>query len=227
MDWPKNFFVLLKDIGQLASTGDYGGVGKQYGELYRALFRNRAVTPSACAEFLRVAFLDFAMDHYGGALIDKNLDEETIDTDNRRSLSQAECAGRARLHQSTATRLHKTLQLSSNPLVKGLTRASIGNKKRTDTCRRRHPGMILDMVRRGSKLGMLVLVDWQIADGAGPAFHREYIPLTDIERPKQLGMVELMRRCAERKIRILLLPITGRGLQPIIRTRERKDFGGT
>jgi hypothetical protein len=48
MDWPKNFSVLLKDIGQQASSGDYVGVGKQYGDIYRALFRNPAITPSTC-----------------------------------------------------------------------------------------------------------------------------------------------------------------------------------
>ena len=217
MDWPKNFFVLLKDIGQKASAGEYGGVGKQYGDIYRALFRNRAIAPSACADFLRVAFLDFAMDHCGRAFVDDNSSEETIDTDNRRFLSQAEFAERARLHQKTAIRLLKTLKLSSKPVAKGSTRASLAHKKRTDIRRRRRdPGMILDMVRYGSKLGRLDLVDLQIADGSGAAFRREYISLTAIAEAEQISTVELMRLCAERNVRVLLLPVSRQGLQPII-----------
>jgi TniQ len=49
MDWPKNFFVLLKDIGQEASTGEYGRVGKHYLSIYRALFRNRAIGSTQCS----------------------------------------------------------------------------------------------------------------------------------------------------------------------------------
>ena len=157
--------------------------------------------------------------------MDDNSTKEEIDTDNRRFLSQAEFVERAQLHRRTATRLLKSLRLSSKPMAKNQTRVSFGDKKRAAICsRRRDPGMILDMVRRGSEFGWLVLVDWQIADGAGPAFHREYTLLTAIAAAEQISSVELMRRCAERKMRILLLPITGRGLQPIIRTRDPERF---
>jgi hypothetical protein len=221
MDWPKNFFVLLKDIGQPASTGDYGGVGKQYVDIYRALFRNRAVTPAACTDFLRVAFLDFSMDHCGRAFIDDSSTAETIDAYNRRFLSQAEFAERARLHQKTAIRLLKTLKLSSKPAAKGPTRASLAHKKRPDIrCQRRDPGMILDMVRQGSKFGRLDLVDLQIADGSGTGFCHKYISLATIAEAEQISTIELMRLCAERNVRILLLPITGQGLQPIIRAMD-------
>jgi hypothetical protein len=52
MDWPNNLFTLLNDIGQQASAGDHGGVGKQPEDIHRALFRNRAIAPSACVDFL-------------------------------------------------------------------------------------------------------------------------------------------------------------------------------
>jgi hypothetical protein len=87
--------------------------------------------------------------------------------------------------------------------------------------RRRDPGMILDMVRHGSKLGRVNLVDLQIADGSGAAFRREYIYLTVIAEAEQMSTVELMRRCAEHNVRILLLPITRQGLQPIIRATDQ------
>ena len=85
--------------------------------------------------------------------------------------------------------------------------------------------MILDMVRHGSKLGRVNLVDLQIADGSGAAFRREYISLTAIAEAEQISTVELMRRCAERNVRILLLPITRQGLQPIIRATDRGRLG--
>jgi hypothetical protein len=77
------------------------------------------------------------------------------------------------------------------------------------------------MVRHGSKLGRLYLVDLQIADGAGALFRREYIPLTTIAVAEQMSTFELMRRCAERNVRVLLLPITKQGLQPIIRATNQ------
>jgi hypothetical protein len=222
MDWPKNFFVLLKDIGQNASAGEYGGVGKEYGDIHRALFRNRAITPSACSDFLRVAFLDFAMGHWRLPLVDDKSCEETIDTDNRRLLSQAEFAERARLHQKTAIRLLKTFKLSSKPVANGSTRATFAHKRRTDIRRRRSdPGMILDMVRYGFKLGRLDLVDLQIADGSGAVFRREYISLTAVAEAEQISTVELLRLCAERNVRVLLLPVSRQGLQPIIRVIDQ------
>jgi hypothetical protein len=220
-DWPKNFFVLLKDIGQQASAGEYGGVGKQYGGIYRALFRNRAITPTACVDFLRVAFLDYAMDCFEPASVSDD-SSDSLGPERQRFLTDAEYAERARLNQKTATRLLKTLQQSSKPIAKGPTSASFADKTRTDICRRHDPGMILDMVRHGSKLGRLYLVDLQIADGAGALFRREYIPLTTIAVAEQMSTVELMRRCAERNVRVLLLPITKQGLQPIIRATNQR-----
>jgi hypothetical protein len=81
------------------------------------------------------------------------------------------------------------------------------------------------MVRRGCKLGRVNLVDLQIADGSGAAFRREYIYLTVIAEAEQMSTVELMRRCAERDVRVLLLPVTRQGLQPIIRATDQGRLG--
>ena len=81
--------------------------------------------------------------------------------------------------------------------------------------------VLSDMVRHGSKLGSVNLVDLQIADGNGAAFRREYVCLTVIAQAERMGAVELMRRCSERNVRILLLPIMGQGLQPIIRATDQ------
>ena len=81
--------------------------------------------------------------------------------------------------------------------------------------------VLSDTVRHGSKLGSVNLVDLQIADGSGAAFRREYVYLTVIAQAEQTSTVELMRRCSERNVRILLLPITRQGLQPIIRATDQ------
>jgi hypothetical protein len=220
MDWPNNFFVLLKDIGQHASTSEYGRVGKQYVSIYRAVCRNRAIGSTECTDFLRVAFLDFAMGCFEPASMSDD-SSDSLDPECRRFLTDAEFAARVVLHQRTATSLLKTLKLSSKLVAKGPTRASFANKKRADIRRRRDPGMILDMVRHGSKLGRLNLVDLQIADGAGALFRREYVLLTTIAAAEQICPVELMRRCAGRNVRVLLLPIAKQGLQPIIRATDQ------
>jgi hypothetical protein len=216
LDWPKSFFVLLKDIGQQASTGEYGRVGKQHLSIYRALFRNRAIGSTQCTDFLRVAFLDFALDYHehGSA---RGGSSDSLSPECQRFLTDAEFGARAELHQKTATRLLKTFRPTSKSIAKSPRNVSFANKKGTDIYRRRRdPGMILDMVRHGSKLGRVNLVDLHIADGAGPLFHRKYIPLSTIADVDQRSTIELMRRCAERNVRVLLLPITKQGLQPII-----------
>jgi hypothetical protein len=220
-DWPKNFILLLKGIGPTGLAGEYGRVGKQYGGIYRALFRNKAVSLTKYTDFLRVAFLDFAMDCFEPAS-EHDDSRDSLGPARQRFLTDAEFAERARLHQKTATRLLKTFKLSSKPIAKSPRNASFANKKRTDICRRRRdPGMILDMVRHGSRLGRVNLVDLRIADGAGALFRREFIPLTTIAAAEQISTVELMRRCAERNVRVLLVPITRQGLQPIIRATDQ------
>lgn len=86
--------------------------------------------------------------------------------------------------------------------------------------RRREPGMILDMVRHGFKLGRLDLVDLQIADGGGAAFRREYVSLTVIAEAEQRNTVELMRRdvCA------FWTRWIGLGINPL---SDAEEFGGT
>jgi hypothetical protein len=119
----------------------------------------------------------------------------------------------------------KTLKLSSKS-VKGPTRACFAHQNRTDIRRRhRNRGMILDMVRQGSKLGRLDLVDLQIADGSGAAFRREYMSLTALAEAEQISTVELLRRCAARDVRVLLLPVRRQGLQPMIRATDQGRLG--
>ena len=63
VEWPKNFIALLEDIGRQLPAEISGGVGKQFGAIYWGLLRNKAMGDPKQTEFLRVAFLDFAMNH--------------------------------------------------------------------------------------------------------------------------------------------------------------------
>jgi len=220
-DWPNNFFVLLKDIGEQGSVGEYGGVGKQYGDIYQALFRNSAVSPSDYADFLRDAFLEFAMGGHVHPFADDN-SIASLDTELQPVATDAEYGAQAEMLLKTAKRLLKTLRRFSTSTPKYSTTGHLSSEMLTDGCRRRRePGMILDIVRQGSALGRVKLVDLQIADGAGPAFYRAYIPLAAIAATEQATIVELMRRCSEGNVRVLLLRVSKQGLQPIIRATDR------
>ena len=217
------FFCPLKQCLKISHSQQTANcrVGKQYLSIFRALFRNRAIESRQCTDFLRVAFLDFAMGYFEPAPVPDG-SSDSLGPECQRFLTDAEFAARVELHQKTATRLLKSFKVSSRPNAKSPRNVSFPSKKKTDICRRRRdPGMILDMVRHGSKLGRVNLVDLQIADGGGAAFRHAYIPLTTIAGAEQGSTVELMRRCAEHNVRILLLPITRQGLQPIIRATDQ------
>jgi hypothetical protein len=71
VQWPTNFIALMEDLGRQLPSDISGGVGKQFGGIYRALFRNKAMGDPKHTEFLRVAFLDFAMNHWGRGFVDQ------------------------------------------------------------------------------------------------------------------------------------------------------------
>jgi hypothetical protein len=73
VEWPANFIALLEDIGRQLPADTSGGVGKQFGGIYRGLFRNKGMGDSKHTEFLRVAFLDFAMNHWGRGYVDHKI----------------------------------------------------------------------------------------------------------------------------------------------------------
>jgi len=106
VEWPANFIALLQDIGRQLPADISGGVGKQFGGIYWGLFRNKAMGDSKQTEFLRVALLDFAMNHWGRGYVDhkiiKKLGGGTIP---KRFLSQTEFAAKIGVQQSTAARL--------------------------------------------------------------------------------------------------------------------------
>ena len=73
VQWPTNFIALMEDLGRQLPSDIGGSVGKQFGGIYRALFRNKAMGDPKHTEFLRVAFLDFAMNHWGRGFVDHKI----------------------------------------------------------------------------------------------------------------------------------------------------------
>jgi hypothetical protein len=118
MNWPLNFITLLKDLGQMLPVDVAGGVGKQFGGIYRALFRNKAIE-GRHTDFLRMAFLDFAMNHWGRGYVDHKLMKEMKDVLPTRFLSQTEFAARIGVRQVTAAKLLKNPRLSATSVKCG------------------------------------------------------------------------------------------------------------
>jgi hypothetical protein len=111
--WPTNFIALLGDLGQQLRSDISGGVGTQFGGIYRALFRNKAMGDPKHTEFLRLAFLDFAMNHWGRGFVDHKIIKKLGGSRSKRFLTQTEFAARIGVQQSTAARLLRNSTLPS------------------------------------------------------------------------------------------------------------------
>lgn len=73
-NWPTNFFGLLKNIGaQPLSHDTAGSVRQQFDGIYSCLFKYGGIADPKQADFLRLAFLDFAANHWGRGFVDKRL----------------------------------------------------------------------------------------------------------------------------------------------------------
>lgn len=111
--WPTNFIALLEDFGRQLPSDIGGGVGKQFGGIYRALFRNKAMGDPKHTEFLRLAFLDFAINHWGRGFVDHKIIKKLGGSGSKRFLTQTEFAARIGVQQSTAARLLRNSTLPS------------------------------------------------------------------------------------------------------------------
>jgi hypothetical protein len=119
MNWPKHFIELFADLGRTLPATTKGGVGKQFASIYHALFKNQAIRPQEHTGFLRVAFLDFAMNHWGRGFVDHKLVKQLGDTAPKRYLTQTEFAAHIGVEQSTAARLLKNQKASSKRIKCG------------------------------------------------------------------------------------------------------------
>lgn len=119
MDWPRNFIELLTDLGRALPVTTTSGVGSQFGSIYHALFKSKAITPREQTDFLKVAFLDFAMNHWGRGFVDHKLVKQLGATIPRRYLTQTEFAAQIGVEPSTAARFLKNQNVSSTRIKCG------------------------------------------------------------------------------------------------------------
>jgi hypothetical protein len=112
-EWPNNFIALLLDIGKKLQPSVNGGVRKQFESIYCALFKNRAIDPSEQTDFLRVAFLEFAENHWDRGYVDPKLLKQAQGQVRSRFVTQSEFAARVGIHNLTASRLLKEQKIPS------------------------------------------------------------------------------------------------------------------
>jgi hypothetical protein len=113
LDWPTNFIALLLDIGERLPPGGTGAVRKQFEPIYSSLFRNRAINPSEQTDFVRVAFLEFAENHWDRGYVDPKLLKQARGKVRSRFLTQSEFAAQVGIHNLTASRLLKDQKVPS------------------------------------------------------------------------------------------------------------------
>jgi hypothetical protein len=111
--WPKNFIALLLDIGKRLQPSVNGGVRKQFEAIYRTLFKNRAIIPSEQTDFLRVAFLEFAENHWDRGYVDPKLLKQARGKVSGRFVTRSEFAAQLGIHILTASRLLKDRKIPS------------------------------------------------------------------------------------------------------------------
>jgi hypothetical protein len=164
MDWPKNFIALLNDLGQQLPSDVSGGVGKQFEGIYRALFRNTAIGQPEHTNFLRVAFLDFAVNHWGRGFVDHKLVKELGGSGPKRYLTQTEFATQIGVQQSTAARLLKGPKLSSRRIKCGKVDRILVDANE-DAIPRTFPGKIYGKREAARRLGISVSVLQALKEG--------------------------------------------------------------
>ena len=113
LDWPKNFIALLKDIGERLQLSGKGGVRKQFEPIYGALFKNRAINPREQTDFLRVAFLEFAENHWDRGYVDPKLLKQARGKVTSRFITKSEFAAQVGIHVLTASRILKDQKIPS------------------------------------------------------------------------------------------------------------------
>jgi TniQ len=157
VEWPKNFISLLEDIGRQLPADISGGVGKQFGGIYWGLFRNKAMGDPKQTEFLRVAFLDFAMNHWGRGFVDHKIIQKLGGTVSKRFLTQTEFAAKIGVQQSTAARLIKNSSVASKRVKCGAADRIVVDSDRVSITRT-WPGNIYRVRVAAKRLGISVSV---------------------------------------------------------------------
>jgi hypothetical protein len=76
-NWPMGFISLMRDLGRELPHDAPGGIASQFQSIYRSLFRNKAFKRPREIDFVRAAFLDFAVNSWGRGYVDPQTDRHT------------------------------------------------------------------------------------------------------------------------------------------------------
>jgi hypothetical protein len=157
MNWPRNFIDLFTDLGRTLPVTTASGVGKQFVSIYTSLFKSKSIRPREQTDFLKVAFLDFAMNHWGRGVVDPRLGKQLGATVSKRYLTQTEFAARIGVEQSTAARFLKTQNVTSTRLKSGMSERILVDTHHS-TIARTSPGKILRKREAAKRMGLSVSV---------------------------------------------------------------------
>ena len=156
-EWPANFIALLEDIGRQLPADTSGGVGKQFRAVYWGLLRNKAMGDASQTEFLRVAFLDFVMNHWGRGFVDHKIVRKLGGTVSKRFLTQTEFAAKIGVQQSTAARFLKNSGLAAKRVKCGAADRVVVDSDQV-SIPRTWPGKIYRIREAAKRLGLSVSV---------------------------------------------------------------------
>lgn len=105
-DWPRNFYVMLSEVGESAGKQTQAaGIASQFERVYKPLFKFRRIVPSASSDFFQKAFVDFAANHWQRGIVDPKLLEQFGISPSKQFLTKADVSRHFGVMQQTATRL--------------------------------------------------------------------------------------------------------------------------
>jgi hypothetical protein len=117
VNWPTNFMQLLSDIGKGVPATGPAGVRTQFASIHKALFKSRAIVPLAQTEFMKLVFLDFAMNHWGRGSVDQRLAKQSGAALAGRYMTRSQFAARVGIQPRTVARLLSSLNMPTMKIL--------------------------------------------------------------------------------------------------------------
>jgi TniQ len=157
MNWPRNFIDLFTDLGRTLPATPASGVGKQFTSIYSSLFKSKAIRPREQTDFLKIAFLDFAMNHWGRGFVDHKLVKQLGAPIPKRYLTRTEFAAQIGVQPSTAARFLKGSKVTSRRVKCGMSERVLVDTNQS-AIPRTAPGKISRNREAARRLGLSVSV---------------------------------------------------------------------
>jgi hypothetical protein len=152
--WPNNFFCLLRAIGEGLPMSSARGVSRgEFRGIYSSLFKQKWITPTEHADFLRLAFLDFMTNHWGGSIVDKKLMRRLRTGQSERFISQAAFARRYGMDSRTAARVLEDKGVPSTTFPWGNSERKLIDSAAVRLSRAQ-PGKIYRLRQAAAKIGI-------------------------------------------------------------------------